>query len=120
MANNILSPNSSIAIMQASQEGAADAAKKVKDAREAKKIEGAAEEFESVFIAEMIKPMFESVEVDPTFGGGKGEEIFRGMMVQEYGKMLAKSGGVGLSSQIRDQMIKMQEEVNNATAPVTE
>ena len=114
MSNNILNPASSLAIMQASQEGSAEAAKKLKDARELKKVEDAAQEFEAVFIGEMLKPMFEGIETDGQFGGGKGEEIFRGMMVQEYGKMLAKNGGIGLSSQIREQMIQMQEEANNA------
>ena len=117
--SNILSPGNSFMIMQASQEGTADAAKKIKDAREAKRIEEAAQEFEAVFIGEMIKPMFEGIETDGQFGGGKGEEIFRGMMVQEYGKMLAKNGGVGMSSQIREQMIKMQEEASNAVETVS-
>jgi peptidoglycan hydrolase FlgJ len=120
MSNNILSPGSSIAIMQASQEGAADAAKKVRDAREKQRIEEAAQDFEAVFIGEMLKPMFEGIETDGQFGGGKGEEIFRGMMVQEYGKLLAKNGGVGMSSQIKEQMIKMQEEANNAVETVSE
>lgn len=112
--SNILNPASSLAIMQASQEGSAEAAKKLKDARKMEKIEEAAQEFESVFISEMLKPMFEGIETDGQFGGGKGEEIFRGMMVQEYGKMLAKDGGIGLSTQIKQQMIEMQEQADNA------
>lgn len=115
MSNNIISPASSIAVMQAAQGGSAEAAKKLNDAHKIKQIEDAAQDFESVFIGEMLKPMFEGIETDGEFGGGKGEEIFRGMMVQEYGKMLSKNGGIGLSSQIKEQMIKMQEEANNAT-----
>jgi hypothetical protein len=58
--------------------------------------------------------MFEGISTEAPFGGGKGEEIFRGMMVQEYGKILSKTGGLGLSPQIADAMIKMQEQANNA------
>ncbi|MDY0030149.1 MAG: rod-binding protein [Pseudobdellovibrionaceae bacterium] len=70
----------------------------------------AAKDFEAVFISEMIKPMFEMVEVDDTFGGGKGEEVFRGMMVQEYGKMISNQGGIGLAKHIQAELLKYQED----------
>lgn len=74
------------------------------------KIEEAAREFEAVFIAEMLKPMFEGVnEPDPFFGGGKGEEIFNGMMVQEYGKILADRGGIGIADFVKAELLKIQE-----------
>ncbi len=72
------------------------------------KINGAAQDFESVFVSEMLKPMFETVGVDDMFGGGKGEEVFRGMMVQEMGKSIAKQGGLGIADQVRAELIKIQ------------
>lgn len=81
--------------------------------KERAKFEQAAKEFEGLFISEMIKPMFEGLDTNGPFGGGRGEEVFRGLMIQEYGKIIAGSGGVGLSSQIRDQLIKMQEQANH-------
>lgn len=69
----------------------------------------AAQDFEAVFITEMMKPMFESVGVDEVFGGGKGEEIFRGLMVQEYGKLFAKQGGIGLADNVTAELLKVQE-----------
>ena len=78
-------------------------------AKDMKRAEAAAEDFEAVFISEMMKPMFQMVEVNDTFGGGKGEEIFRDMMVQEYGKMIAKQGGIGLAAQIKADLIRIQE-----------
>ncbi len=72
------------------------------------KINAAAQDFESVFISEMLKPMFETVGVDDMFGGGKGEEVFRGMMVQEMGKSIAKQGGLGIADQVRAELIKIQ------------
>ncbi len=77
--------------------------------KDLKRAEAAAEDFEAVFISEMLKPMFQMVEVDETFGGGKGEEVFRDIMVQEYGKMIAKQGGIGLASQIKTELLRMQE-----------
>ncbi len=81
-----------------------------------KKIDESAKDFEAMFISEMIKPMFEGLKTDGPFGGGKGEEIFRGLLVQEYGKILSHSGGIGMSPQIREQMIQLQEQHNHATS----
>ncbi len=80
-----------------------------------KKAEEAAKDFEAVFIAEMLKPMFDDIKTDGAFGGGKGEEIFRGMMLDEYGKMIAQTGTIGLSKQIKEQMIAMQEQADNGS-----
>jgi len=78
-------------------------------ARDLGKIRNAAKDFEAVFLSEMMKPMFDSVEVDPMFGGGKGEEVFKGMMVQEYGKLMAERGGIGLADYVQAEMIRIQE-----------
>ena len=73
------------------------------------KIEAAAKDFEAVFLSEMLKPMFEGIEVNEIFGGGKGEEIFSDMIVQEYGKKISEAGGIGLASFVRTELIRQQE-----------
>lgn len=73
-------------------------------------IEDRAREFEATFVAEMIKPMFETVGVNSMFGGGKGEEIFRGLMVQEYGKKITQAGGIGLAEKVKAELLRIQEE----------
>ncbi len=110
----MLTPNTSLALIQASQGNTAQSAKNVRNSKEFEKFEAAAKDFEAVYITEMIKPMFEGVSTDSPFGGWKGEEVFRGLLINEYGKMLANSGGIGLSTQIREQMIAMQEQADNA------
>jgi Rod binding domain-containing protein len=75
-------------------------------------IEKVAKEFESVFISQMLAPMFESVEVDETFGGGTGEEMYRSLMVEEYGKLIAKTGGVGIADQVKAELLRLQEMQN--------
>lgn len=82
----------------------------VKSAKTNAKLERAAKEFESVFISEMMKPMFEGLETDGLFGGGQGEKIFRGIMLQEVGKVIASSDRVGIAPKIKDAMIRMQSE----------
>ncbi len=73
----------------------------------------AAQDFEAVYISEMLKPMIETVEVDENFGGGKGEEVFRGMLVQELGKSIAKQGGLGLAEHVRAELMRIQETQSN-------
>lgn len=92
------------------------ALKAASDSKNIKKAEQAAEEFEAVFIGEMLKPMFSMIEVDENFGGGKGEEVFRDLMVQEYGKMISRQGGIGIASQIKAELLRAQETHSN---PIT-
>ena len=86
--------------------------KAAKGSIDLQKAEEAAQEFEAVFLAEMLKPMFEGIKHDGMFGGGKGEEIFHGMMVQEYGKMFAQTGGIGIADEVKATMIRMQQEAD--------
>lgn len=71
----------------------------------------AAEEFEAVFLSQMLGHMFSGIEVDPMFGGGNGEEMFKGMMVEEYGKQLASTGGIGIADQVQAKLIEMQSQL---------
>lgn len=87
-----------------------------KDAKNLQKVEAAAQDFEAVFLTEMLKPMFAMVEVDPVFGGGKGEEIFRDFTVNEYAKQLAAKGGIGIAAQVKDELIRLQEAQSNPHA----
>lgn len=72
------------------------------------KTKAAAQDFEAVFISQMLTHMFEGIKTDGMFGGGNAEDIFRSMMVDEYGKMMSKNGGVGLSDSVMAEMIEMQ------------
>ena len=85
-----------------------------------KAIEEAAQDFEAVFMAEMLKPMFEQIKPNGMFGGGKGEEVFQGMMVQEYGKIMAERGGIGIAEQVKEEMLRIQEQVNKGRSTADE
>ena len=70
----------------------------------------ASQEFEAVFASAMAKLMMESVAVDGEFGGGHGEEMFRGMMAEKIGEDMARSGGMGIAPAVLDQIIRLQGE----------
>ena len=77
-----------------------------KDAAAARK---AGQEFESVFLSQMIAHMFEGIGDDPILGGGEAGKLYRSMMQDEYGKVIARSGGIGIADSVMRQVIKMQE-----------
>jgi len=111
-----LTPDTNLALLQAAQVDAGKSTKELKAAaktRELEKIEAAAQEFEAVFVAEMMKPMFEGISTEAPFGGGKGEEVFRSLLLQEYGKIVSQTGGLGVADQVKEEMIRIQEKANN-------
>lgn len=72
----------------------------------------AAKDFEAMFLTQMLKPMFEGIKTDGPFGGGQSEEIYRSLMVQEYGRVLSEQGGIGLADNITREILRMQEAAN--------
>jgi len=68
-----------------------------------------AEDFEAVFISQMLGSMFEGEELTEYFGGGTAGDIYKSLMMNEYGKAIAKSGGIGISEQIKAELLKLQE-----------
>jgi len=78
-----------------------------------KQAKQAAEDFEAFFISQVTETMFQGIETDGMFGGGNAEKIYRSMLIDQYGKSVAKSGGVGVSDQIMNSILEMQENKNN-------
>jgi len=72
-------------------------------------IDKAAHDFEAMFATQMLQPMFEGVGVDPTFGGGHGEEVMKSFLLQEYGKIFAKGDRLGVASLVKKEMLRAQE-----------
>lgn len=73
------------------------------------KVRETAQDFEAVFLSQMLKPMFEGLSAEAPFGGGPGEDMWRSLMVDEYGKSIAKSGGIGIADAVMGEMLRMQE-----------
>ena len=91
-------------------------APKINARSDMEKVRQAVEEFEAFFITQTFEQMYSTVPVNETFGGGNAEKIFRSMLIDEYGKMTAKSGGIGLTDQIMTQLLQQQEAGSVAAA----
>jgi peptidoglycan hydrolase FlgJ len=72
----------------------------------------AAREFETVLLSNLLQPMFEGIETDGIFGGGHAEEQWKPMLVDQYARKMADTGGMGLSSHIYKTMLELQENAN--------
>lgn len=69
-----------------------------------------AEDFEAMFLSQMLSYMYTDIDPNnPMGGGGKGEEVFRSLMINEYGKLMVKAGGLGIADSVESEMIRMQE-----------
>jgi len=93
----------------ARSQAAGNAGPRVPAGADRAKVREAAVEFEAVFLTQMLQHMFEGIEVDGVFGGGHGEEMFRSLQLNEYGRVMARSGGIGLSQQLEREMLRLQE-----------
>ncbi|MDE2135174.1 MAG: rod-binding protein [Alphaproteobacteria bacterium] len=68
-----------------------------------------AKEFEGVFLSQFLGAMFDGISTDGPFGGGQGEQMFRSLMLDEYGKQIVAQGGIGLASTVSRELLKTQE-----------
>lgn len=107
-----ISPDTSVAVMQASQGHVSNTLSALKQAardKEMDHLDKVAKDFEAMFVSEMMKPMFEGIQPDKIFGGGKTEEVFKGLLLQEYGKLMAETGQLGIAEHVKAELVRMQE-----------
>ena len=76
---------------------------------DAAKAEWPPKEYESVFISQFLGSMFDGIKTDGITGGGQGEEMFRSLMINEYGKAIQQRGGFGLAAHMKTELLKHQE-----------
>ncbi len=69
----------------------------------------AARDFEAFFLSQVISTMFAGIKSDGYFGGGPGENIFRSLMFREYGKIIARAGGVGIADAVQREILRQQD-----------
>lgn len=67
--------------------------------------------FEAMFVTQMLNHMFTGVDAEKSyFGGGHAEAMFRPMLMDEYGKMVANRGnGIGLADAVTKTLLSHQE-----------
>ena len=72
-------------------------------------IDKVAEDFEAFFAGTYFEQMFSGIEPDAITGGGEGEAMFRSLMLQEYGKAVAKQHSLGIADIVKKQLLRLQE-----------
>jgi Rod binding domain-containing protein len=72
-------------------------------------VDAIASDFEAVFLTQMMEPMFSGSEMSSYFGSGTSGEVYKGFMLNEYGKLIAKAGGIGIAAQVKQELLKLQE-----------
>ena len=68
-----------------------------------------AQDFESFFLSQTFEHMFSGVGTDSLFGGGNAETVYRSLLLQEYSKVAAKAGGVGIADAVQREILRAQE-----------
>lgn len=89
----------------------AGAARKLESAapEEARK---AAEGFEAVFLNQFVGTMFEGMKTDGLFGGGAGEKMWQGFLVQHIADAFAQRGGIGIADMVMREITQSTEAPN--------
>jgi Rod binding domain-containing protein len=73
------------------------------------KIKLVSEDFESVFLSNMLEEMFAGVGEDDPFGNSEGAEAWRSIRTEEFARVIARSGGIGLAEHVQRHLIALQE-----------
>ena len=73
-------------------------------------IDKVAEDFEAFFAGAYFEQMFSGIKPDPITGGGQGEAMFRSLMIQEYGKAVARQHSLGIADIVKRQLLQLQEQ----------
>lgn len=72
----------------------------------------AAEGFEAVFLNQFVSSMFEGMKTDGLFGGGQGEKMWQGFLVQHIADAFAARGGIGVADMVAREILKNAEGTN--------
>ena len=103
MADGLLSLQADTALANAAK---APRVRTTTDVAQARRV---SEDFESFFLSQMLRPMFNNTSAEEPFGGGSAEKIWRSLQIDEYGKSLARSGGIGIADAVFREILKIQE-----------
>ena len=86
----------------------AGAARRLENAPPAE-VQKAAQEFEAVFLNQFVGTMFEGMKTDGMFGGGAGEKMWQGFLVQHIADSFAERGGIGIADMVVQQLTQDAE-----------
>lgn len=77
--------------------------------KDAMQIQALAKDFEAFFAGLVFDEMTAEMEPDELTGGGTGEDMFRSLLNQEFGKAVARGGSLGIADIVQRQLLQLQE-----------
>jgi len=72
-------------------------------------VDAVSTDFEAVFLSQMMTHMFEGDEFGSYFGDGTAGDVYKSYLLNEYGKMIAKTGGIGIAAMVKKKLLELQE-----------
>lgn len=99
---------SSLLARSANEDAAIHAADRVKGDKE--QIKDLANQFESLFLNMVMKSMRDTVQKSGLVDGGNAEDIYKGMLDDEYTKMMAEQRHTGIAQNIEDFLMKAYDD----------
>jgi Rod binding domain-containing protein len=85
-----------------------------------KQLEKTVSNFEAVYMGQMLSQMYTDIDPNSEFGGGVGEEMFRGLLTEQYAQKITKDGNGPLSGVLEREMLRMQAVASNPRALIRE
>jgi len=80
----------------------------------------AAQDFEAMALGALFQPMFEGTAKGRGFGGGgRGEAAWAPLLVNEYARIAAANGGLGIGEAVFRQLLAAQERAGAGTNAAT-
>jgi Rod binding domain-containing protein len=67
----------------------------------------AAQDFEAVFLGQFVAGMMQGLSAQGALGGG--DDPFGALLREEYGRLIARSGGIGIAAAVMRQLLRAQE-----------
>lgn len=86
-----------------------DMSSRVKKSVTADQAESTARDFESMFMAQMLESMFGDSVGNEAFGDEDSSQIYKGLLMDAYGKEVARSGGIGIADYVKRELLTLQE-----------
>jgi len=73
-------------------------------------VDKVSKDFESMFVSQMLEQMFGESEGDEAFGNSETGDVYKGLMMDEYGKQISRAGGIGIADYVKKELLKLQEQ----------
>lgn len=83
------------------------------------KLRKTAEDFESIFLFQMLKQVRNAMHKEEFLNGGMAEEMFTGMLDEEYAQVMAKSKSTGIADVLYQQLSRIHGTTEDQAEPVS-